>query len=255
VACPLVLPRLFVQHSTDFPRENRRGEGLLQELHVRPKHAVADDSVVGVARKIQHFGRRPLGHDDFGQLAATQVRHDHIGQQQVDRTLVLRAQAQSLLPVAGLQHRIAVRLQGDARQRLDAIFILDQQDRFRSRGKAKAHKLDFDIATVDKGPLKIKGTLILAADNRLKFTFAGKANDQTIKGSIVSDGKTLVKVEVSKGGAKGSGKPVPDKWYEFRLEAVTAQLHQGGTTNQPGLRLSASARGRSRGASLALRSA
>jgi outer membrane lipoprotein-sorting protein len=61
--------------------------------------------------------------------------------------------------------------------------------------KAKVQKFDFDMDTIggSDGQLKVKGTLIVAAGNRLKVTIAGQQGDfLTFQGIVVSDGKVLV---------------------------------------------------------------
>jgi hypothetical protein len=58
--------------------------------------------------------------------------------------------------------------------------------------KAKAHKFDFEIDGFSgKSAIKWKGTMILAAGNRLKVIFAGQDGKFQVSSTIVSDGQTL----------------------------------------------------------------
>src|SRR5215831_151983 len=63
-------------------------EGLLQERGARAEYAMADDRVVGVARHVQHAEVGPEGTQPLGKLAATHPRHDHVGEQEIERALM-----------------------------------------------------------------------------------------------------------------------------------------------------------------------
>jgi outer membrane lipoprotein-sorting protein len=59
---------------------------------------------------------------------------------------------------------------------------------------AKVHKFDFAIDGFhDQSPIEWKGTMILAAGNRLKITFTEQDGNVQWHNTIVSDGKTLAK--------------------------------------------------------------
>jgi outer membrane lipoprotein-sorting protein len=81
--------------------------------------------------------------------------------------------------------------------------------------KAKAFKFDFDVdAAEGNRPIKVKGTLILAVGNKLNIHFEGTENGRAIKGSAVSDGKSLAFRMESEGKGEGKGKATPEKLSE-----------------------------------------
>jgi outer membrane lipoprotein-sorting protein len=58
--------------------------------------------------------------------------------------------------------------------------------------EAKAYRFDFELHVgLEKDLAKGKGTFLLAADNRLKFTFAGTLDGKAAKNLLVSDGKKV----------------------------------------------------------------
>jgi hypothetical protein len=87
VLCIESFPRLvglLIEYLPDLVRQRRHREGLLQEGHFRLKDAMSHDSVIGVAAEVQHLQTRPLAGQTFHEVAAAHLRHDHVGDQQVD---------------------------------------------------------------------------------------------------------------------------------------------------------------------------
>jgi outer membrane lipoprotein-sorting protein len=81
--------------------------------------------------------------------------------------------------------------------------------------KAKAYKFDFDLdATQGNSPIKVKGTLVVAAGNKLSFRIEGTQNGRAIKGTAVSDGKSMAFRKESEGKGEGKGKSTPEKLSE-----------------------------------------
>ena len=66
-----------------------------------------DTSIVGVSGHEQHFGAFAQLAQPLGQIAAAHEGHDHIGQQQVNRPLVLNSDPESFGSMMGCQHAIA----------------------------------------------------------------------------------------------------------------------------------------------------
>src|SRR5262245_24022408 len=68
--------------------ERFEGEGLLDERHRRVHHAVAEDGILRVSRHEEnpHFGAE--GRHTLRELAPADLRHDDVGEHEVDRSLV-----------------------------------------------------------------------------------------------------------------------------------------------------------------------
>jgi outer membrane lipoprotein-sorting protein len=78
--------------------------------------------------------------------------------------------------------------------------------------EAKAYQFDFELHVSQKSDLaKGKGSLVLATDNRLKFTFAGTLDGRPSKSLLVSDGKKLVNQNEYDGKPRTTTKTVSAK--------------------------------------------
>jgi outer membrane lipoprotein-sorting protein len=95
--------------------------------------------------------------------------------------------------------------------------------------KAKAQKLVFEINSRDhRGPLSLKGTLILANGNRLRLVFQGLNGDRPSKVTWVSDGKTMAIQTEIEGRTAKDARPAPDQLGEFLAGTlVRASLMSG----------------------------
>jgi outer membrane lipoprotein-sorting protein len=88
--------------------------------------------------------------------------------------------------------------------------------------KCKAFRFDFEIDTDQGGPMKAKGILILASDNRLKVTFEveSKIKDGTrkSKGIMISDGKTFAETMETDSKPTTDSKAVSGKLFGVFVE-------------------------------------
>jgi outer membrane lipoprotein-sorting protein len=112
-----------------------------------------------------------------------------------------------LIAVAGWVLLAPVALAQDAAQKL--YEAMEQKI-----AKAKAHKFGFDLDALDHDEaIKIKGTLILATGNRANMSFQGQEGKRSIKGKVVSDGKTMFTQMDLDGKPEMKTKPVSDKLF------------------------------------------
>jgi outer membrane lipoprotein-sorting protein len=81
---------------------------------------------------------------------------------------------------------------------------------------AKAYKFDFDLEHASDGrtDFKLKGTLVVAAGNKLSLHFMGTADQQAIKGIMVSDGSTLTMKREIDGKPDSRSEPAAAKLCE-----------------------------------------
>ena len=77
---------------------------------------VQTNGAIRVPRHVQHFDARAQHGDPFGQLGTVQMRHDDVGQQQVDRDTVVRSNAQGIVGVHRLDHAVALLLEHAAHE-------------------------------------------------------------------------------------------------------------------------------------------
>jgi outer membrane lipoprotein-sorting protein len=89
-------------------------------------------------------------------------------------------------------------------------------------GKAKALKVGIAIESEEGGEaLKVKGTLILAAGNRMKLTMEGKGGKESIQLAMISDGKKLVTQSGPAGKPETENKAVHDKLFDLLVGYVS----------------------------------
>ena len=77
-------------------RQGRGGKGLLQEGHAFVQDALMDDGILGVGGGKKNLGAGLECSDTIGQLFTAHMRHDDIGEQQInvaDVSLLLQAQS------------------------------------------------------------------------------------------------------------------------------------------------------------------
>jgi outer membrane lipoprotein-sorting protein len=112
-----------------------------------------------------------------------------------------------LIAVVGWVLLAPVALAQDAAQKL--YEAMDQKI-----AKAKAHKISFDLDALDHDEtIKVKGTVIVAAGNRANMSFQGQEGKRSIKGKLVSDGKTIFTQMDLDGKPETKTKPVSDKLF------------------------------------------
>jgi outer membrane lipoprotein-sorting protein len=79
--------------------------------------------------------------------------------------------------------------------------------------KAKAYKFSFIMdAKESERPIKVSGTVVAAAANRLKLTVEGQDGKRQLKGVVVGDGKTLALQFEVDGQVQLKTRPVHDKF-------------------------------------------
>jgi len=102
---------------------------LLQEESPRFEHAFAVNRSLCISGHIEYFHRRPDDGHALGQLTAIHARHNNVGDHQRNFSGVFAGDAQSVLAVAGFEHRVAVHSQIVAHESADAFFIFHHQQR------------------------------------------------------------------------------------------------------------------------------
>ena len=90
------------------------------------------EGVVGISGHVDDLRARPKLDDVPRELGAAHLRHDHVGEQEVDRLGRVAAQAERLVAARGLQHCVPRHLEDLARQLADVALVLDEQDRLRA---------------------------------------------------------------------------------------------------------------------------
>src|SRR2546425_1873815 len=121
-----------VEHLAHLTRQTIRREGLLEVGDPGLQDAVVDDGFVGIARRVQHphVGSQP--HQLVRQLSPAHPRHHHVGEEQVDRTVVLGRELQRGFSVWRLQDGVAVPLEHLSGHHANRGRILDQQHGLRA---------------------------------------------------------------------------------------------------------------------------
>src|SRR6266436_1944913 len=120
--------RRCAEDLVDLEGQRVRREGLGEEGHARAQDAVADDGIIGIAGHVEHFHIRTQGLEPLGELAAAHLRHDDVGDHEVDGALVALADLERLDAVAGLEDIVAVHLEDLSDDRPDAQGVLDEED-------------------------------------------------------------------------------------------------------------------------------
>ncbi len=87
----------------------------------------ASEDRLGIAGHVHHTRLWPYREDALGDLLAQHVGHDHVGDEQVDRPVVVARERDRLVPVCRAQDAVAMALQDPARHLADAVLVLDQE--------------------------------------------------------------------------------------------------------------------------------
>ena len=115
-----------VQREAHPPREQPRGEGLLQEPLALAEHPVVLDHVVGVARHEERLHAGPQGADVPRELAAVHPGHHDVGEQQLERLL-----AQAIVsrePVVERGHVVARVLERLGEEATHVVVVFREED-------------------------------------------------------------------------------------------------------------------------------
>ena len=108
-----------------------RGERLGQEIDIGIEPAVMDDGVAGVAGGEQHLQVGPPPQRLVGELPSVHAAgQHHVGEQQLDIRIGVE-QPQPARAFMRRDHLIAFVAQHFAREAVDLLVVLDQQDLFR----------------------------------------------------------------------------------------------------------------------------
>jgi hypothetical protein len=116
-------PAVPIQRFPYLLREPGRREGLLQEGGPF-LDAFLDHHIFRVPGHQQHLHIRPqlLGH--IRKFATAQLRHDHVGKQQIDRSRARFTRGEAFPAVAGFVDHVATGLQNRASESADRVFVL-----------------------------------------------------------------------------------------------------------------------------------
>jgi len=87
---------------------------------------MTQNGIVGVARHVEHPRVRSLVEHGVGEKPSADTRHDHVGQQQVDRAVVLLQQGKRRRGIPRGQHRVTVGPQHPLGQGTHRIVVLRQ---------------------------------------------------------------------------------------------------------------------------------
>jgi len=94
--------------------------------------AVADYRVVRVSGHKQDLHIRADVGQPCPKFAAAHARHDHIGQQHIDRSFEIAAKSDRFVPVGRFEHGVPFALQDLEHKRAHHIVVFDKQDRLGS---------------------------------------------------------------------------------------------------------------------------
>src|SRR5439155_259081 len=119
-------------------------EVLLQELRVLIAGAMVQDEIVRVAGHVEHLHLRAAWHELLGELAAVHARHDHVGQEQMDRFRLPIGDRQRLRTMTGLQHGVAVDPERPTHDLANVVFVLHDQDGLGALRRLRRLALRFD---------------------------------------------------------------------------------------------------------------
>ena len=153
---------------------------------------------------------RALRADDgeaLGQGGPGEARHDHVGQQEVDRARVAHREAEGLLAAPARTASVAVRLQHLAGERADRRLVLDHQDRL-AAGRRRPRR-GARLAAPRPAPRRTAGRI------RKHGALARRALDRDVPAALLHDA-------VDRGEAE-AGAPLPALGREERLEDLGAR--------------------------------
>src|SRR4029077_648709 len=107
-------------------------KGLLQEGRSWFEYAVVDDGVFGVAGEEEYLDLRTASGHALREFTSTHARHDDIGDQEVDGSLILICQAESGFTVRCLHYSVPLANQDLTDKFPYRLLIFDQEYGFGS---------------------------------------------------------------------------------------------------------------------------
>jgi len=116
----------LAQCLVDPGQQGGLGERLLEDVHLRAVRAMAGQNRLGVARHVQHGQAGAVLLHALGNIGAEHLRHDHVGQQQVDAVARVGGVLDRSGAGAGLVDAVAVTGQDPVRELAEAFLVLDQ---------------------------------------------------------------------------------------------------------------------------------
>src|SRR2546427_2272366 len=119
---------ILVEDLADFAGHDGQVERLLQEGDVATQDPVLAEGVVRVAGHEEDPHAGPQGGNARRQGAAAHLGQHDVRHQEIDRSLVLLADTQAFLGVAGVQHGVPIDPQAVAHDVADAQIVLHHQD-------------------------------------------------------------------------------------------------------------------------------
>ena len=139
-------------------RPGSRGERLLQEGIGRLADPGVQLVALAVPRHVDDADVGVRGGHPVGQLDAAHVRHDDVGEDEVDTVIGALEHRERLPAVAGLEHGIAVLRQHARRQRADRVLVLDQEHGFgpADRRRRPEHHLTRVLVGQDPGEAELE---------------------------------------------------------------------------------------------------
>src|SRR6266850_4067173 len=106
---PLLHPCSWsVEHGSYLARQSLRRKRLVDELRSLVQHSVMYDAVIYIAGHIQYFHLRAQPSQSRCQLVSTHLRHDDVGEKQMNRLLVAFAEQERGVVILCFQHVVAV---------------------------------------------------------------------------------------------------------------------------------------------------
>ena len=120
-----------VEHLAHLARELGRRVGLLDERIELA--AASSDRFAGVTGHEEHSHTREPAEDPLGEVEPVHLRHDQIGEQEVDRPVVVLGQPEGCLGAFGGEHGVAVAAQDAGSQHAHGLLVLGDQDRLGAR--------------------------------------------------------------------------------------------------------------------------
>ncbi len=120
--------RRVVEDLAHLPEQLAGLERLGEEPRAGVEQPAVDHRVARVARHVEDGRLRAQRAQPVGDLAAAQPRHDHVGDEEVDRPVVVVAEHERLLGRPAHQHRVAALAQQLGDEDAHAVLVLDHED-------------------------------------------------------------------------------------------------------------------------------